>query len=478
MKKFTVKAIAVALASVCGSAAFAGTITAPANDAAATAYAVEGLTNTTDITGPAVVYTMGVARTTAQDFTIIMTPSAGATFTAGYCAAVVPTVGGAGAGTVTVKRASTTECAYEVDVTTATTTATTITFAAPVFDSHTLATAGNNISVSLNLWDLGETARIDNNAAVTRRVAVSAQALSLTATQDTATVANVNAAGGPLFGFVTGGAGVADTATVAKATFTLNNNPNSLVKPDGTTVWDFANDGSGIAVTVSGTNFTGLAAVNPVTVSTGVGAAPAVTTTASSATFTIAPTNVNAAPAATTVQVDMTAAGNTSLGTTRTFGVSAVADVVTGADETLSGNTSWWVWSANAIQLQTAFATVDSNDAGGFFRRFIFQNTGTAATYTATCAPESADARAQHGGGISTDAVTATSGSRATGWLYSGQTVIKASDVCTLSTGARTAVTFTINAPAANIKGVFMSAPNGGTTTVVPLERPYASSTF
>ncbi|WP_157256553.1 hypothetical protein [Pelomonas sp. Root1217] len=477
MKKFTVKATAVALASVCGSAAFAGSITAPATDGAATAYAVEGLTNTTDITGPVVVYTMGVARTVAQDFTIIMTPSAGAVFTAGYCAAAVPTVGVAGAGTVTVKRASTTECAYEVDVTTATTTASTITFAAPVFDSHTLATAGNNISVSLNLWDLGETARIDNNAAVTRRVAVSAQALSLTATQDTATVANVNATGGPLFGFVAGGAGVADTSTVAKATFVVNNNPNSLVKPDGATVWDFANDGSGLAVTVAGTNFTGLAAVNPVTVSTGVGAAPTVTTTATTATFTIAPTNVNAAPAATTVEVDMTAAGNAQLGTTRTFGVSAVADVVTGADETLAGNASWWVWSANAIQLQTAFATVDSNDTAGQYRRFFFQNTGTAATYTATCTPESALARSQHGG-ISTGVVTATPGSAATGWLYPGQTVIKASNVCSLDVGSRTSVTFTINAPASNIKGVFMSAPNGGDTTIVPLERPYAGSTF
>lgn len=473
MKKFTVKAIAVALASVCGSAAFAGSITTPATDGAATAYAIEGLTNATDITGPAVVYTMGVARTNAQDFTIIMTPSAGAVFTAGYCAAAVPVVGGAGAGTVTVKRASTTECAYEVDVTTATTTATTITFSAPVFDSHTLATAGNNISVSLNLWDLGETARIDNNAAVTRRVAISAQALSLTATQDTATVANVNAVGGPLFGFVAGGAGVADTTTVAKATFQLNNNPNSLVKPDGVTVWDYAVDGSGIAVTVSGTNFTGLAAVNPVTASTGVGVAPTVTTTATTAVFTIATTNVNAAPAPTTVEVDMTAAGNVSLGTTRTFGVAATADVLIGADEALTGNSTWWVWSANAIQLSTAFSTVDTGT--GLIRRFFFQNTGSDATYTASCSPEGAGARTAFG---LSGAVTATAGDRATGTLYAGQTAIDASRICSLSAGARTTVTFTINAPASNIKGVFMTAPNGGTPAFIALERPYAGSTF
>ena len=71
MKKFAIKSLAVAAAAVCAGAAFAGSITGPATDALATPYAVEGLTNTTDITGPAVVYTMGVSRTPAQDFTKI-----------------------------------------------------------------------------------------------------------------------------------------------------------------------------------------------------------------------------------------------------------------------------------------------------------------------------------------------------------------------------------------------------------------------
>lgn len=458
MKKFTVKAIAVALASVCGSAAFAGSITSPATDGAATKYAVEGLTNATDITGPAVVYTMGVARTTAQDFTIIMTPSAGATFTAGYCSAAVPVVGGAGGGTVTVKRASTTECAYEVDVTTDTTTATTISFSAPVFDTHTLATAGNNISVSLNLWDLGETARIDNNSALSRVVATSGNALNLTAAQDTGTVANVNDTNGPLFGFV---AANDDTATVARASFVVNNNTGSVfMLPDGVTAWDFVLHGTSLAVTVAATSTAGLSGFT--VTEPGAAAAPTATMGANSVTFTLVPTNLTGI-GDNTITLNATAAGNVSLGTTRTFGVSAVADVATGADRTLTGNASWWVWSANAIQLSSAFATIDSNNAAGVYRRFFFQNTGAAATYTTTCLAESG--------------VTVTPGSGGT--LAAGQTVIEANTICGLSNSkTRTSVTFTINAPAANIKGVFMSAINGSQPSLLALERPYGASTY
>ncbi len=124
----------------------------------------------TPLAATSVVYKMGVTRTAAQDFTIIMTPSAGATFTAAYCAATLPVGGGAGALTAYVKRMSATECAYEIDVTTATDTTTTLTFAAPVIVAHPWATSGNSVSVWLNLWDLGETARIDNSAAVTARM--------------------------------------------------------------------------------------------------------------------------------------------------------------------------------------------------------------------------------------------------------------------------------------------------------------------
>jgi hypothetical protein len=65
MTKFTLKAITLAAASVCGSVAFAGAITTPASNDDATAYAVEALVSTTNINAPTIVYTMGVARTPA-----------------------------------------------------------------------------------------------------------------------------------------------------------------------------------------------------------------------------------------------------------------------------------------------------------------------------------------------------------------------------------------------------------------------------
>lgn len=483
MKKFTVKAIAVALASVCGSAAFAGSITLPA---ATTKYAVQSIVGTTDVTLPTVRYQMGVARTTAQDFTVIIKPTAGATFTAASCTAGLPTItlGGAATGalTATIKRASTTECAYEVDVTTA--------FSAPsgadvvslnfpnlVLDTHTLNVAGNTAGITVGLWDLGETARIDNSSDVTATTAESGNALTLTAAQDTNTVADVNATGGPLFGFLVNATAPADTTTTAAARFVLGNNVGGTWKlPDGTTAWDFNLHGTSIAVTVAGTNFTGLHATTPVTVTVPAGAAPVVTTGVSSATFTLLPANITGGNVNHNIDVTMTAAGNTTLGTSRTFGVSAVADVVTGADLALAGNANWWVWSANAIQLSTAFATTDTGT--GLIRRFFFQNTGSSATYTATCAAESAPARLAVVG--DNTATTSAAGDRASGTLYTGQTVIDASRICTLSgtSSTRTTVTFTINAPAANIKGVFMTAPNGGTPAFIPLERPYAGSTF
>lgn len=484
MKKFTVKAIAVALASVCGSAAFAGSITLPA---ATTKYAVQSLIGTTDVTLPTVRYQMGVARTTAQDFTVIIKPTAGASFTAASCTAGLPTItlGGAatGAFTATIKRASTSECAYEIDVTTAFSAPSgadvvSLNFAGLVLDSHTLNVAGNTAGITVGLWDLGETARIDNSTDLTATTAESGNALTLTATQDTATVADVNATGGPLFGFLANGTAPADTATVASARFVLGNNVGGTwLLPDGATAWDFNLHGTGINVTIAGTNFTGLHATTPVTVTVPAGAAPTVTTGASTATFTLLPANITGGNVNHNIDVNMTAAGNASLGTSRTFGVSAVADVQTGADLALAGNATWWVWSANAIQLSTAFSTTDSG--AGLIRRFFFQNTGTsAATYTATCAPESAAARDSFIGSSGNAAVTAVAGDRASGSLFAGQTVIDASRICTLTGASRTTVTFTINAPAANIKGVFMTAPNGGTPAFIALERPYAGSTY
>jgi len=454
MKKFPVKAITVALASVCGSAAFAGQITAPA---ATTKYAVESMTNATDITLPAVTYFVGVARTTAQDFTVVVTPSAGAKFVAGSCLTAVPVTAAVGAGTgaatANLKRSSADECAYEIDVTTAFSTpgydangvptnGVALTFTGLQLDSHTLATAGNKAGVTLNLWDLGESARIDNSGPVSVDTALSGNALTLTAAADTATKADVNDEQGPLFGFVTVGD---DADAVAKASFVIGNNSGATnwMKPDGTTPWNFVVDGTSIAVTITG-NFSGEAA-NGVAVTGFAGTQPVVASAAANttATFTVLPANIAAAPSNTTALVAFTSARTASLGTSRTFGVAALADVVTGADETLTGNSSWWTWGANAIQLSAPWISNDSV-AGAVFSRYFFQNLGPAATYTAVCQAETGR--------------TVTLGAAKSGTLDAGTTVINSADVCQFSTGARGSVTFTINAPAGNIKGLFKQA--------------------
>ncbi|MCV2423125.1 hypothetical protein [Paucibacter sp. DJ2R-2] len=458
MKKFTVKAIAVALASVCGSAAFAGAITSPAASSE-TKYAVESLINTTDITAPAIVYTMGVSRTTAQDFTVILTPSAGATFTSGSCATALPVIGGAGAATVSQKRSSSTECAYEVDVTTAFTTATTLTFTGLVYDTHTLATAGNTAGVTIALKDLGETAFIDNTGSLSRNVAISGNALRLVATADTATKADVNDENGPLFGFVTVGD---DVNAVAKASFSILNNVTSgpWLKPDGTTSWDFVNDGTDIDVTVAG-NFQGLLA-NGFLATTGNGTDPVVTATAAgtTATFTIVPSNVTGVNTTTTVTTTFTSARNASLGTSRTFGVSAVGDVVTGADVALSGSSGWWVWGANASQLMTPYFTTNNL----YLSRFFFLNTsGAAVSYSAACYGETGNV------------VTINSNALPNGGLLSnGQTALNAGDICSFSGNTRGAIIFTVNAPINTVKGTYQAVnPGTGDNIVTPLTRPY-----
>jgi len=461
MKKFAAKAVASAVGVVCAGLAHAGSITAPATTAK---YAVESLVSTTDITLPTVVYRMGVARTVAQDFTVIVTPSAGSTFTAASCTAAVPTVSLAGtatgAFTATVKRTGTTECAYEVDVTTAFSTPAandhvSLNFAGLVLDSHNLATAGSTAAVTLALKDLGETAFIDNSGSLTANVATSGNALTMTAAADTATKADVNDEQGPLFGFVTVGD---DVDAVAKASFIIGNNSGATtwLLPDGATPWDFTVNGTDIDVTVTG-NFQGLA-TGGFLVDAPVGTDPTATATAAgtTATFTLATTNINAGQTNSTITTTFTSARTASLGTARTFGISAVGDVVTGADVTLSGNTAWWVWGANASQLMTPYFTTDSR----FLSRYFFLNTGAAVNYSATCYAETGN--------------TITYGAAQTGTLAAGQTAINAASVCTFSGNTRGAVIFTINAPINAVKANYQTVdPVTLNNMIVPMTRPY-----
>jgi len=465
MKKFTVKATALAIASVCGSAAFAGSITTPVNDAAAVVYAAEALLSTTDLTVPSIVYTMGVARTTAQDFTVILTPSAGATFTTAGCLAALPTIGGAGAATVSQKRSSASECAYEVDVTTAFTTATTLTFANLVFDTHGLNVAGGNASVTVALKDLGETAFIDNSGTLTRKVATSVQAVNIyAAAADTATTADVNATGGPLTGFVAGGAAPADTAIIAKANLTFDNNSANAKAADGTTNFDFAATAGTAAVTLTGTTSglkTDSFCIDLDADATLCETGEKFTATATAATLTgIASTTFPAQGATATRLVSFEADGTTQLGTSRSFAVSGTITPAVGAAEALadtaSKNATWWTWTANASQLMTPYLSTNAQ----YVTRFSLLNTGsTDVGYSVTCYTENGS--------------TATNG--ATGTLKASKTtVVAAADACSFSGAPRGAVMFTINAPINTVKGVYNIVDAAtGANGFVPLTRPY-----
>jgi len=461
MKSFTIKALAVAAASVCGSAAIAGT----AAVTGVTTYAVEALTSSTAVTLPALTYTMGVARTSAQDFTVVIKPVGSSTFDGTVCDSAKPATVAANAindFTVSLKRASSTECAYEVDITNSagSNTSLALTFTGLKMATHGLAT-GSTEKVTVGLWDLGETARIDNSADLTVTVANSAQAVTILSGTDTGTTADVDNTNGPLFGFL---AQNNDTTSAAKAAFVVSNNPNGYKIADGTTAYDLVNHSTKVSVTVSG-DFDGATltngAVTGVAVTPMNGAATVTMTGTTAAKFDLLPANFNGGVANQVVQVSFTAAGNKSLGTARTFGVSAVVDSVVGADETVS-NTSFWTWDANAIELRSAFFNNDSS--GGNFTRFFFQNVGSAAGYSATCQAETGK--------------TVTYGTAKTGTLIAGTTAITASDICTFSSGARGSITFVINAPAKNVKGVYQQAVNGLSAGYIALERPYAGKTY
>lgn len=468
MKSFAIKTLAVAAAAACGTTAFAGTATATKNT-----YATEGIASTTAVTLPTVSLAIGVDRTTAQDFTVVVKPTTATSKFNGSCP--LPTFaanGTGGAATVTVKRQSASECAYEVDVTTAigstnvaANIAATLNFAGLVLANHGLA-GGSTEQLNVGVWDLGETARIDNSADLQVTVADSRAAVSLVASADSATVINVDDARGPLFGFVASATTPADTVNVAAANFTLSINGSTayangaLINTDYTllltnAVFSVAGDFDGLANFTSGSNVVSTVATSNVTVS-GTGASTVASFTVAGTAFTTANTSFT---------VNLATLGTKSLGTARTFGVSATLDPAAAnvANVSLSGNSQWWTWSANATELRSAFFNNDMSN--GNFTRFFFQNTGADAAYSATCYTDDA-------------AKTITYGTAKTGTLRQGQTTINAADICTFSAGQRGAITFVINGPSKNVKGVFQQALNGSNAGYVALERPYAGSTY
>jgi hypothetical protein len=469
MKSFTIKALAVAAASVCGSAVVAGTATS-----SNFTYATEGVTASTAITLQPVTYTMGVSRTSAQDFTIVIKPQAGSTLDGSVCDSAKPAAVANGAindFTVSLKRQSASECAYEVDITNAagSNTSLAITFTGLKLATHGLATTSTE-KLSIGLWDQGESARIDNSADVLVTVANSAAAVGIATGKDTNTSADVNHGSGPLYGFLaeTAGPTDADTADIAKAKFYVLNNPSAYKIADGSRAFDVrnANDVTKMTVTIGG-DFDGAAltngAVTGFAVTNPAGVAETVTMNGTAtATVTLATGDFLAATTNQSVLVAFTSAKNKSLGTSRSFSVSALVDNTVGADTTVS-NSNFWEWTANAIELRSAFFNNDT--LSGNLTRFFFQNVGTAAGYQAACQSDA-------------DGNTVTYGTAKTGTLRAGQTAINAADICTFSGGKRGSITFTINAPAKNVKGVYQQAVNGTAAGYIPLERPYNGSTY
>jgi hypothetical protein len=471
-------ALAAALATMYGSA-FAGTISSPAADSSATVYATEALTSSTVVTTPSITYTMGVNRAIGQDFTIVFTPSAGSTFVPGNCvAANFSTAGVAGAFTFSTKRSSASECAIQVGVVSATTTTQTITSSGTgqglVLATHPLATAGGSVSYTVNLWDLGETARIDNSAELTRVVATSVNAINVyAAASDTITTADVNNVNGPLKGFVAEGTAPADTTSVAAAYLTFDNNTVAAKIADGTTNFSILTTTGTVtvALTDATASFSGLATgklcldkdADGTYCETGEVFPAAVSGTATLATIPAA-----AFPAVTTAAtraISFQANGTTSLGTSRTIAVAGTVTPQVGAAhafaDTASKNATAWVWSANAIELWTPYFST----ASGWISRFAFQNTGIAVGYSATCAAEVGN--------------TVENGASVTGTLQPGMTMINAADVCTFSGNTRGNVRFIINAPVGAIHGTYnLVNATTGSSTVAEMTRPFSGTTY
>lgn len=451
-------AVSAALVGFAGVAQ-AGSITAPA---APVKYAVEAITATTDITLPNVVYTMGVARTTVQDFTIIYTLPAGTLFQATPAAPVSALF------TATLKRggAGTNQVVYDIDVTATAGIAVgdTITLVAPVLDNSTLGTVGNSVAMSVDLWETGETARVDNLTALSATVATGATAASLTTTAcDAGTTTNVNATI-PLAGFLAGAdASADDTATIAKCTtLTAANTTAGVRNPTNAADYTLV-AGDVVTLTVTDpTGFLGLAA-NGLFWDIDNG-----DDNDANETFTVSGNNATRIVAGDIFtgahKVQYTSDATTPMGTARVLSVAGAIAPAVGTAASLGSNSAWWTWTSNGTVLQSPWF---STFGGGYTNRFVLMNTGsTAATYAATVQAEAGN--------------TVTMGSAQGGTIPAGgQLVVNASDVATFSGNSRGTVSFTLNAPASQVKGTFQQVnPNTASVTNVPLERVYSGAQF
>ena len=468
MKKFHIKSTAIAASFVCSGVVFAAgliTATVPSQKFAAEALAAAG---TTVLSTASVNYRMGIAVASGTTFWIKMAPSSGATINAGTACSTLPLINlpaglaGTASATIAPGVGDATGCTWSVAAKDNFAASTTSFYVVPSFASHGLATVGGTVGITLNITDVNGQ-QLDNSLPLAATVGTSVQAISLAAANDTGTQMDVNykdstLASKPLFGFL---AGNDDTATVAKAQFSINTNI-AAYNPGGAASYNYGGEtNNGVVMTVVG-DYSGLG--TPVVRKGGTavtGATVTVNAAKTSATFTIAASNISNAGAGTndfTLELPTTA--SQSLGTSRVFQISGTASPQTGAAVTLSPNSTWWTWSANAIQLLTPTFSLDP--AASNISRFIFTNSGSAASYTSSC--------------FASTGATVTPGAASGGTLITGQTILKASDICTISTGMNAGVTFTINAPAGGIKGVYEKIINGQSSAYLPLVRPYGAT--
>jgi hypothetical protein len=486
MKKFAINAVAFAAGALClGSAFAAGTISLGLG--AATPFAVEAISGATTALVPfPFSYTMGVGRPNGNDFAIIVTPN-GATFN-GPPTCVIPTINAPAADvSISLKRSSATECAYDVHIINAAGIASgrVFTWTGQTFTNHSLNTVGSTLGITIKLKDPGETADVDNGpAGQTATVAQSVQAVNIYAPiLDTFTIADVNAAGGPLRGFVAGSNGgpfgwPADAALQANTHVRLVNNPVIAATgtpahyPDGVTHFDFRATGGTATVVLNGSNTGALRVCYDLNDNNGAtatcDAGEVFTLGTNTATLTFPATAFPGVNASADHDIHFNADGATDLGTARSF---SLAGTITpgatnpgfgytqGAAHGISGSPSpFWTWSANASQLMTSYFTTNSI----YLTRYFFLNTGASAVgYTATCYGETGN--------------TITYGAARTGTLSAnGTTAVDARQVCDFAGAKRGSVVFTINAPINVVKGTYQyidqTTLNG---VALPMVRPY-----
>ena len=262
-----------------------------------------------------------------------------------------------------------------------------------------------------------------------------------------------------------------------------NNGGGSALLPSGAAAYVFA--GTATIVLNDTSAFAGLAPgklcadfANAGTFGTLCEAGEVFTPVGTTATLAAIPAATLSAGGSVLIPISYQASGTASLGVSRTLSLSGTITPTVGAAHAFNNtgnpvfgvvfgpavafNPTFWVWSANAIQLWTPYVSTN----GGFITRFVFQNTGAGAVlYSAVCTAEPGN--------------VVTLGVNAAGTLAAGTTVIDANSVCSFSAGTRGSVVFTIAAPASSIKGAYnLVNPQTLSPAIIEMERPYSGPTF